>query len=122
MIRQGLACDGRLKFVALCVAVTAATVIMSGCSTPGAIAPATMPATGKFVALSGQEEGSSCGYTVLFIPIKNPKPLSAVIDDLVKSRGGEALIEVTSNSKTVFYLLGVSNCVEVRGKVVNLSH
>jgi hypothetical protein len=93
----------------------------TGCTRPGAIAPATLPATGKFVALSGQEIGSSCGYTVLFIPIKNPKPLSLVIDDLVKSRGGEALIEVTSSSTTIFYLLGVSNCIEVRGKVVNLT-
>jgi hypothetical protein len=109
----------RLSIVLVTVLVL--TLVVTGCTQPGAVAPTTMPATGKFVALSGQETGSSCGYTILFIPIKNPKPLSQVIDDLVKSRGGEALIEVTSSSTTIFYLLGVSNCIEVRGKVVNMT-
>lgn len=94
------------------------------CTTPGAIAPSTapIPPGAKVVELGASiEEASSCGYTVLFIPVKNPQPVSTLIESLVKSRGGDALIEVSSSSSMTFYLVGVSHCVEIRGKVVNVT-
>jgi hypothetical protein len=98
------------------------TSLMAGCTTtPGAIAPATLPIHGlKYVPLGETEEASSCGYTLLTIPFKNPKPLATVIDEMIKGRAGEALIEVSSSSSTVFYLVGVANCLTVRGRVVNI--
>jgi hypothetical protein len=67
------------------------------------------------------ESSSSCGYTLLTIPIKNPKPVSTIIDEMVRSRGGDALMEVSSSSSITFYLLGVANCVEVHGKVIRIA-
>jgi hypothetical protein len=82
-------------------AAFALALSMGGCSTPGAVAPATMPWSGKYVELSGIEEASSCGYTVMWIiPVKNPKPVAEIIEELIKGRGGDALIQVSSHSST----------------------
>lgn len=93
---------------------------MTGCAAPGAVASSTLPVGDQFVELGQHEEASSCGYTLLTIPLKNPTPLSEVIDEMVKTRGGDALIEVTSYSSQAFYLLGMSNCIAVQGKVVKI--
>lgn len=95
-------------------------LLIAGCSAPGAIAPSTLPLTEHYVEIGNFEESSSCGYTILTIPVKNPSPLSDVIDEMVKARGGDALIEVTSYSSQAFYLLGMSNCIGVQGKVVKI--
>ena len=100
---------------------TVITVLSVACTTPGAVAPSTMPVTGKYVELGPAEESSSCGYTILFLPLGAPKPVSALIEDLVRSRGGDALIEVSSGSSSAFYLLGMSHCLQVRGKVVKFT-
>ncbi|HWF60205.1 MAG TPA: hypothetical protein VN666_07825 [Nitrospira sp.] len=91
-----------------------------GCTTPGAVAPSTLPVGEQYAELGTREEASSCGYTILTIPVKNPIPLSEVIDEMVKARGGDALIEVTSYSSQAFYLLGMANCIAVQGKVVKI--
>jgi hypothetical protein len=72
----------------------------------------------EYVELSGREVSSSCGYTALTIPIKNPQPVSEVIEEMILAHGGDALAEVSSNSSTIFYLLGVAHCFEIHGKVV----
>lgn len=94
---------------------------ISACTTPGAITPSTIPVGEAVVQLTPREATSSCGYTILTIPIKNPKPLSGLIEEMIRSRGGDALIEVSSESSVFFYLLGVANCLEVRGKIVKTS-
>jgi len=100
---------------------TVLAVLMVACTTPGAVAPSTMPVTGRYVELGTAEESSSCGYTFLFLPLGAPKPVSALIEDLVRSRGGDALIEVSSGSSSTFYLVGMSHCLHVRGKVVKFT-
>lgn len=91
------------------------------CTTPGAVAPSTMPVTRNYVELGPAEESSSCGYTILFLPLGAPKPVSVLIQDLVRSRGGDALIGVSSGSSTAFYLLGMSHCLYVKGRVVKFT-
>lgn len=91
------------------------------CSSPGAIAPSTIPVPGKYVALGGIETASSCGLMVLVVPVKHPKPLAELIDDLIKEKGGDALIEVSSESSFFTALLYTQSCLEVRGKVVKFS-
>ena len=93
---------------------------LAGCAAPGAVAPSTLPVGEQYVELGKREEASSCGYTILTIPLKNPAPLSEVIDEMVKARGGDALIEVTSQSSQAFYLLGMANCIGIQGKVVKI--
>jgi len=96
-------------------------LLFAGCTTPGAVAPSTMPVTGKYVELGPFEESESCGYIFFVVPVGSPDHIADMIDALVKSRGGDALIDVTSSSSTSWFLLGGSNCVQVRGKVVKFS-
>lgn len=98
----------------------AMAVLTLGCAAPGAVAPSTMPVGESYVELGAREESSSCGYTILTIPLKNPAALPDLIDEMVKARGGDALIEVTSYSSQAFYLLGMANCIGVQGKVIKI--
>lgn len=93
----------------------------AACSSPGAIAPSTIPVTGKYVALGDIEEASSCGLMILVVPVKHPKPLADLISDLIKGKGGDALIEVSSESSFFTALLYTQSCIEVRGRVVKFS-
>ncbi len=95
--------------------------LLSACTIPGAVAPSTMPVTGKYVELGPYEQVESCGYVFFVVPIGSPDHIADMIDDLVKSRGGDALINVTSSSSTSWYMLGGSNCVQLRGKIVKFS-
>ena len=96
-------------------------LLLTACTTSGAVAPSTMPVTGKYVELGPFEESESCGYLFFIIPVGSPDHISDMIEALVKGRGGDALIDVTSSSSTSWFLLGGSNCVQVRGKVVKFS-
>ena len=112
---------GRRKAVGVWAICGLVAWLSAACTTPGAIAPSTMPVTGTYTVLGEVEEASSCGYIVLFLPVKNPMPVADLILDMVKGRGGEALIEVTSSSSVTSYLLLTIHCIEVRGKVVNFT-
>ncbi len=112
---------GRENVIGLWVMCGLVTWLSTACVTPGAVAPSTLPGTGSYIVLGEAEEASSCGYLVLFLPVKNPMPLADLILDMVKGKGGEALIEVTSSSSVTSYLLVTTYCIEVRGKVVNFT-
>lgn len=96
-------------------------LLTTACTTPGAIAPSTIPLSTNYVAIGEKETSSSCGYTLLMIPVGFSQPVSNVIDEMISSRGGDALVEVSSQSWTTWYLLGGANCFEITGKVVKLS-
>lgn len=113
---------GRVRLRPLASVCLLMACLLSACTTPGAIAPSTIPVPGKYVELGGVEESSSCGTMILIVPIKYPKPVSDVIDQMIKNRGGDALIEVSSNSSFSTFLLFTTSCVEVRGKVVKFAH
>ncbi len=106
----------RTTIVCLC-----AGLLATACTTPGAIAPSTMPVTAKYVELGPFDASESCGYLFFILPVGSPDHIADMIDAMVKGRGGDALIDVTSSSSTSYYLLGGSNCVQLRGKVVKFS-
>jgi len=95
--------------------------LTAACSTPGAIAPSTIPLGKDYVAIGSKETSSSCGYYLLMLPLGFSQPVSDVISQMISSRGGDALIEVSSQSWTTFYLIGLANCFEVTGTVVKIS-
>ena len=100
--RVGSARLHALRLVGVCLA---AGLLMAACTVPGAVAPSTMPVTGKYVELGPFEESESCGYIFFIIPVGSPDHIADMIDALVKSRGGDALIDVTSSSSTSWFLL-----------------
>ncbi len=95
-------------------------MLLGGCSTPGAVAPSTLPITGEYVEVGPMDERTTCGHAFLMIPFGSPEPISETIDALIQARGGDALVRVSSESSFSFYLLGSKNCVTIRGTVVRI--
>lgn len=111
-------CSARLRIIAVCVATG---LVATACTYPGPVAPSTLPLTGKYVELGPPEVASSCGFSFLGFRFKNPQSVYDLIQEMVKSRGGDALINVDSNSYGYWYLLASSDCFEIRGTVVKIS-
>lgn len=100
------------------VIVTISLVSFLGCTYPGGFAPSTIPVPERYVALGPEEEGSSCGYGILILPLTSPNSVPEIIDEMIKTKGGDALVNVSSESSSTFFLLGFANCVNIRGTVV----
>lgn len=103
------------------MALLGLTLITYGCTIPGAVAPSTLPLPERYVTLGGVETSSSCGYSLLVFSLWNPMPMSDLINDMVKAKGGDALIAVDSSSYNLWYVVGIANCFEVHGQVVKFS-
>jgi hypothetical protein len=98
--------------------VALAFVSSIGCTYPGGFAPSTIPVSERYVELGSEEEGSSCGYTFLMLPLTSPNSVPDIIEEMIKNKGGDALVNVSSDSSSTFFLLGFANCVNIRGTVV----
>jgi len=107
--------------ISLLLAMALGFLLTTACTIPGAIAPSTSPLDMNYVEISGKETSSSCGHTLLILPLGSPSPVSEVIEEMISSRGGDALIEVSSQSWTTWYLIGWANCFEITGKVVKVA-
>jgi hypothetical protein len=110
--------SSRFLGFAICMA---AGLLSAACTFPGPVAPSTMPLTGKYVELGRPEVVSSCGFSLLGIRFKNPQSVYDAIQEMIKSRGGDALINVDSNSYSYWYFIASSDCFEIRGTVVKIS-
>ena len=110
---------GPHSLLATCLLCTA-LLQQVGCSSPGGMAPSTVPLPTRYVSLSPSEgdEVSSCGVAILMLPLANPDPVSDVIQEIIDARGGDALVNVSSESSSTFFLIGKTNCLSVRGTVV----
>lgn len=92
-----------------------APLLLAGCCYPGAIASSNVPIAEQYVELDGgAEEFSSCGYSLLIIPISNPKPVATLMKEAIGSKGGDAMIQVSSRSTTSLF----TRCVYIKGKVI----
>ena len=117
--RVHLSSPGRL---AGAVAILGLLLASAGCTFPGPVAPSTLPlSAGKYVELSAPETASSCGVTVMGIRFKNPQSLAGLIDEMVKARAGDALVNVDSSSYYFWFFFGATDCIDVRGTVVKIS-
>jgi hypothetical protein len=118
-IRVHVNASGRLACAAALLGMLLAS---AGCTFPGPVAPSTLPlSAGKYVELSAPETASSCGVTVMGIRFKNPQSLSGLIDEMVKARAGDALVNVDSSSYYFWFFFGATDCIDIRGTVVKIS-
>lgn len=96
-------------------------VVLSACSTtPGPSAASTIPLDSHYVVLNQMETYSSCGVSLLFLPITNPVSLSELIERSVALLGGNGIVQVSSQSRFGSFLIGQVNCIEVMGIVVRV--
>lgn len=104
----------------LCVSVT---LSLSGClyskSHPAGVEPSAKYMESVKYEVIGEGEGSASSFT-LFSVIRVTPPLnsSEAVDEAVKSRGGDNLIEAVFTKEKRVYIIGTVDIIHVKGKVV----
>ena len=67
----------------------------------------------------GDAEGFSSAFKLLwFIPVTPKMSLDNAIDDAIRSKGGDALIEVTAQSENEKWIVGTIDGIRVYGKAI----
>ncbi|MEN8158665.1 MAG: hypothetical protein ABFS41_01190 [Myxococcota bacterium] len=98
---------------------------LAGCMhAPGGIAPSTIPlAPGGYTVVKEDVRGRDCRVAILgLIPVTSGnKTSNAVRSALSKAPGATALVNVTSDAYTQFWILWSNACTEVRGTAVTPS-
>lgn len=93
---------------------------LSGCvMMPGGVAASSTPINGRdYVELGRARETDSRIYLLWFLPISGPNTIRDAINDAVKSRNGDALINVTVESYSQWWILFSRYATRVEGEVI----
>jgi hypothetical protein len=96
--------------------------LLTGCMHyPGGIAPSTIPlAPGGYTVVKENVEGSDCRVALLgILPLSGGnKTSNAIKHALEDAPGATALVNVTSDAHSQYWILWSSTCTEVRGTAV----
>jgi hypothetical protein len=99
-----------------------ALLTLIGCSHyPGGIAPSTIPlAPGGYTVVKEQVEGSDCLVALLgILPVSGGNRTdNAIREALGRAPGATALVNVTSDAYSQYWILWSNTCTEVRGTAV----
>jgi hypothetical protein len=102
--------------------VLVALLGLSACSHyPGGIAPSTIPlAPGSYHVVAERVHGSDCLVALLgILPVSSGnKTHNAIAEALEKAPGATALVGVTSDAYTQYWILWSNTCTEVWGTAV----
>ncbi len=109
------------RTIALALLAAALLPFASSCSTCIGVAPSTTPITenDSYVVI-GSAKGSASGTVWLFIPALPDNPSELARNDAIKSSGGDALIEVTEQTKTSSFLLFTVVTTTVQGTAIKI--
>jgi hypothetical protein len=114
MVKRAMVCVSRvLSVVLLCAVVT-------GCAHhPGGVAASSTPIEGRRYRVLGHAEGTD-SHVLLFglIPIKGSNSTRTAMDRAVRSRGGDALIDVTVETYTQWWIILIRRAVKVEGMAI----
>ncbi len=102
----------------LCIALT-----MTGClyskSHPAGIEPNAKFMESLTFEVIGDAEGSASSFTLFSIVRVTPKlDFGEAVDEAVKSRGGDNLIEAVYTREKRVYIIGTVDIIHVKGKVI----
>jgi hypothetical protein len=102
-----------------------ALLALSGCAHyPGGIAPSTVPlAPGGYTVVRPYVMGQDC-LVALFgiIPLTGGNTTAAAVQSaLSRAPGSDALVNVTSDAYSQFWILWSSTCTQVRGTAVKVN-
>lgn len=88
---------------------------------PGGIAPSTIPlAPGGYTVINPHVEGSDCRVALLgILPLSGGNRTDKAIEDaLDDAPGATALVNVTSDAYSQYWILWSNTCTEARGTAV----
>lgn len=101
-------------------AACAAALFLAGCAhVPGGIAASNTPLEGKTYDVLGEVKGTKSRTQLLgLIPISGPNTIQAAIDDAKSKMDADALIDVTADAYSDYWILWSNNTTVVRGKAI----
>jgi hypothetical protein len=99
-----------------------ALLLLTGCTHyPGGIAPSTIPlAPGGYTVVKENVRGSDCRVAILgILPVSGGNRTdNAIRDAILSAPDATALVNVTSDAYTQYWILWSHTCTEVRGVAV----
>ena len=110
----------KLKYIVLSIL---ALSLATGCASwPGGVAPSTTPLEGRDYTVVGREVGQDSMPLILgFIPLSGPTTVQEAIDDAVRARGGDAMINVTVDGYFHTWILFSLWTTRVEGDVIRFT-
>ena len=108
----------------LFAALSLLLLFAAGCAhIPGGIAPSTMPIDGrKYIVLGPAKATSSAVYLFNFIPVSGSSSLREAKTSAIRSQGADALIDVTAESYSQFWILFSKSTIMVEGTAIRFKY
>jgi hypothetical protein len=102
------------------LAAVCSLFIVSGCArNAGGIAPSTTPINGRAYDIIGPAEGSDVRVTLLgILPVSDGNDTREAVANAIKSSGGDALINVTVENVSRYWILWATNQTQVFGDAI----
>lgn len=94
--------------------------LLSGCvNSPGGIAPSNIPLDGReYRAVGDVATSSSSIWLFGFLPVSSPNSIRAAMDSAIRQRSADALINITVERYTQFWILFTRHVTSVRGTAI----
>lgn len=97
-------------------------ISISGCQTwTGGVAESTTPLEGRQYTVLGPSSGTDNTWYIFGVPISTSCSTKAALDTAVRKLNGDAMINVTSDSKMYFYFIILRNTLTVQGDVIKFT-
>ena len=109
-----------MKSITAIIAAVLVLTLLSGCvMAPGGVAASSTPINGReYIQLGYAKETDSRFYLLGLIPITGANTSRDAIDEAVRSRGGDALINVTVESYAQWWIVVTRFTTRVEGDVI----
>ena len=101
-----------------------AAIVLAGCAhTPGGIAPSNVPIDGrKYKVLGRARSTDSVVRLFAIIPLTGSNSIASCMDDCIRSKQGDAMINITSEGYSQFWILFTKKIISVEGDVIKFEN
>lgn len=109
-----------MKNIFIATVLCAILLYSSGCAMmPGGIAPSTTPIEGRpYTVLGRKVETDSRVYLFGILPVSGPNTIRDAVESATKSKGGDAMINVTVETYGQYWILFTRFTTRVEGDVI----
>ena len=108
---------------ALFAAISLMLLLAVGCAhTPGGIAASTVPIDGRDYMILGPAKATSTAvYLFNFLPVSGSSSLRDAKNAAIRSKGADALIDVTAESYSQFWIIFSKSTIMVEGTAIRFT-
>ena len=108
---------------ALFAAISLMLLLAVGCAhTPGGIAASTVPIDGRnYMVLGPAKATSTAVYLFNFLPVSGSSSLRDAKNAAIRSKGADALIDVTAESYSQFWIIFSKSTIMVEGTAIRFA-